>query len=82
MESAQLSEAEDEGFTVVTKKNLKRKFPRNYNFDGSSENNNISGKKAAVAELQPDVIQNESAKKMTSFNPITVDFGLRKAVGS
>ena len=81
MESTQPSESEDEGFTVVTKKNLKRKSPKNYNSDGSSDNNN-SGKKAAVAELQPVVIQSESAKKLTSFNPIKVDFGLRKAIGS
>ena len=79
MESTQPSESKDEGFTVVTKKYLKRKSPKNYNSDGSSENNN-SGKKAAEAELQPVVIQSESAKKLTSFNPIMVDFGLRKAM--
>ena len=81
MESTQPSESEDEGFTVMTKKNLKRKSPKNYNSDGSSENNN-SGKKAAVAALQPVVIQSESAKKLTSFNPIMVDFGFREAIGS
>ena len=75
MESTQPSESEDEGFIVETKKNLKRKSLKNYNSDGSSENNN-SGKKAAVAELQPVVIQSESATKLTSFNPIMVDFGL------
>ena len=61
MESTQPSETEDEGFTVVTKKYLKRKSPKNYDSDGSSENN-ASGKKAAVSELQPVVIQSESAK--------------------
>ena len=38
MESAQPSETEDEGF-IVTKKSLKRKSQKNYDFDGSSENN-------------------------------------------
>ena len=65
----------------MTKKNLKRKSPKNYNYDGSSENN-TSGKKAAVTELQPVVIQSEFAKKLILFNPIMVDFGLRKAIGS
>ena len=74
MESTQPFEAEDEGFTVVTKKKFKKKSPQNYDSDGSSENN-TSGKKA---ELQPVVIQSESAKKLISCNPIMVDLGLRK----
>ena len=61
MELTQPSEAEDEGFTVVTKK-FKKKIPQKYDSDESSENN-TSGKKAAVAELLPVVIQSESAKK-------------------
>ena len=44
--------------------------------------NNASGKKAAVSELQPVVIQSESANKMSSYNPISVDYALRKAIGS
>ena len=83
MESTQPSETEDEGFTVVTKKNLKRKSPKNYDFDGDQGvENNESSKKAAVSELQPVIIQSESSKKMVSYNPISVDYGLRKAIGS
>ena len=59
------TEALDEGFTLVAKKNLKRKSQKNC--DQEVENNE-SSKKAAVSELQPVIIQSESSKKMVSYN--------------
>ena len=60
-----------------------RVSPKNYDFDGDQGvENNESSKKAAVSELQPVIIQSESSKKMVSYNPISVDYGLRKAIGS
>ena len=73
------TETLDEGFTLVAKKNLKRKLQKNCD---QGVKNNESSKKAAVSELQPVIIQSESSKKMVSYNPISVDYGLRKAIGS
>ena len=63
------------------KKFLKRKSQKNDDQNDCLENN-ASGKKAAVSELQPVVIQSEFAKKMSSHNPISVDYALCKAIGS
>ena len=50
------------------KKKLKRKSPKNGDQNDCLENN-ASGKKAAVSELQPVVVQSESAKKCPPITP-------------
>lgn len=79
--SCQATESSAEGdFTMVSsKKNNKRKLINvsDHDSDGDTEIN----KKAAISELKPIVLKGIDEKPLGSYNPIEIDFGLRKAIG-
>ena len=83
MSSSSSEQTGDESFTLVTnKKNLKRKSRKNTSYSSSDDQSNAkSVKKAAATQLQPIVLASSNDRPLSSINPITIDWCLRKSIG-